>query len=266
MLGSELLLLMKRRRTRVLFILLTLAPWLMGYLIFSFGGGKDGGGPNFLDLVTHNAVFLVLASLSSLLPILLPLAVSLVASDAIAGEASTGTLRYLLVAPLSRIRLLINKLLSSLIFVFALVLSVAISGVVAGSIFFPTGRVLTLSGQTISFPNGVMLAMLAAVLVGFSLVSVVAVGMAISSFTDVPVGATLGTLGVVIISEILGNISQVKGIWPMLPTNYWMSFVDLFRIPIPFGSIWRDLLSQVIWLTFGFSLAAARLSTKDITS
>lgn len=266
MLASEFSLLFKRRRTRALLILLFLAPWLMGYIIFQFGGGQGGQGPNFVNLVTHNAVFLVLASVSSLMPLLFPLSVSLVAADAIAGEASLGTLRYLLVVPVSRIKLLVNKLLAALVFVLVISVGVAVSGLVAGIILFPTGRVVLLSGQTTSFAHGVLLAFFASVLVATSLLSVAGIGLAISTFTDVPVGATLGALGVVIISEILSNITQVRGIWPLLPTNYWLSFADVFRNPISYGAIGKDLLNQGIWLVFAFSLAAARFLSKDVTS
>lgn len=264
MLASELKLLAKRRRTKVLVILLVLAPWLLGYLIFEFGGG--GRGPNFVNLVSHNAVFLVLASLSSLMPLLLPLAVSLISADTIAGEASTGTLRYLLLAPVSRMGLLWGKLAASLLFTAVLCIAVAASSLLAGMAFFPAGRMLLLSGQTVTFGHGMLLAVLASGVVVVSLFSVVGIGLAISTFTDVPVGATLGTLGVVIISEILGNITQVQRIWPLLPTNYWASMADVFRYPLLFGQIEKDLLNQGVWLVFCFSLASARFLNKDITS
>ncbi len=262
---SEIKLLLKRRRTKVLFILLLLEPWLLAFLIYQFGGGR-GQGPNFLNLVTHNGIFLVLASLSSLLPLLLPLAVSLVSSDAVAGEASNGTLRYLLTAPVSRFKLLVHKMSSSLAFIFVLSVTIALSGLVAGSVFFPVGKVLLLSGQTVSFLHGVLLVLLSALLVGLSLICVVAIGIAISTFTDIPVGATLGTLGAIILSEILDNITQVRGIWPLLPTNYWMSFSDLFRSPIIFSGISKNIINQVGWLVFAFSVALAKFRFKDITS
>lgn len=266
MLASELSLLFKRRRTRVLMVLLYLAPWLMGFVIFQFGGGNGGHGPNFIDLVTHNAVFLVMASMSALLPLLFPLAISLVAADSIAGEASLGTLRYILIAPVSRLKLLLYKLSVALIFALVVTIGVAVSGLIAGVAFFPTGRVILLSGQTTSFSHGVFLAFIAAVLIAISMVSVVGLGLAISTFTDIPVGATLGALGLVILSEILSNITQVRGIWPLLPTNYWMTFSSLFSAPIELSGIVKDFINQGVWLIFVFSLASARFLNKDITS
>ena len=48
---------------------------------------------------------------------------SVVAGDAIAGEASHGTLRYLLIAPAGRIRLLIVKYLAAAVFCLAATLT-----------------------------------------------------------------------------------------------------------------------------------------------
>ena len=69
-------------------------------LVLRFAGGPErGGGPTFLGQVTNNGVFAALAGLTITLPIFLPMAVSIVSGDSIAGEASLGTLRYLLVRP-----------------------------------------------------------------------------------------------------------------------------------------------------------------------
>ena len=59
----------------------------------------------------------------------------MVAGDSIAGEAQAGTLRYLLVRPVGRTRLLVAKLVATLVFVLVAVLSVAVVG-------FGVGRLL----------------------------------------------------------------------------------------------------------------------------
>ena len=62
----------------------------------------------------------------------LPITVAIVAGDAVAGEASTGMLRYLLVRPVGRLRLLFAKLVSVTAFVLLAVLFVTVSGYVVG--------------------------------------------------------------------------------------------------------------------------------------
>ena len=95
-------------------------------------GPSGGDGPTFLDQVTHNGVFAALAGLTVTLPIFLPLAVAIVAGDTIAGEANLGTLRYLLVRPAGRTRLLAVKAVTVAVFCLAATFVVAVAGLVAG--------------------------------------------------------------------------------------------------------------------------------------
>ncbi len=72
---------------------------------------SNGDGPAFIGDITENGLFLAFTSLVVTLPLFLPLAVSVVAGESIAGEASTGSLRNLLVVPVGRTRLLVVKYL-----------------------------------------------------------------------------------------------------------------------------------------------------------
>src|SRR5947208_12637231 len=110
MLRAEVSLLFRRLRIKVLLGVLVLVPVIVAGAVRLSGSGPEGGeGPQFLDQVTHNGVFAALAGLTVTLPIFLPLAVAMVSGDAIAGEGSLGTLRYLLLRPAGRARLLVVK-------------------------------------------------------------------------------------------------------------------------------------------------------------
>ena len=63
------------------------------------GGGGNGPGAAFFNQLAGNGVFLTFIALSTLLVLVLPLVVAVVAGDSIAGEAGYGTLRYLLAVP-----------------------------------------------------------------------------------------------------------------------------------------------------------------------
>src|SRR5882724_4007287 len=116
MLRAELLHLFRRRRVQVLLAVLALVPMAI-VVSLKFSGGPDGGdGPTFLNQVTNNGVFAALAALTISLPVFLPLAISIVAGDAIAGEAGLGTLRYLLIRPAGRTRLLGVKAITVVVF------------------------------------------------------------------------------------------------------------------------------------------------------
>lgn len=106
LLRSELSVTFRRWRTLALLGVLAAVPVLVGIAVrietsdgSSLGpGGGGGGGPAFISQISNNGLFLVFTALAATLPFFLPMAVGVVAGDAIAGEASAGTLRYLLVA------------------------------------------------------------------------------------------------------------------------------------------------------------------------
>ena len=114
-----------------------------------------GRGPAFLDRITQNGLFVGVTAMVVSVPLFLPLTVGVVAGDTIAGEAGLGTLRYLLVAPAGRIRLLLVKYagrgcVSSL----SAPLAVALAGAGIGAALFPVGPVTLLSGDTIGTGRG----------------------------------------------------------------------------------------------------------------
>ena len=55
---------------------------------------RPGEGPAFLSQVLSNGTLYAAAALAIVLPLFLPIAVLVVAGDAIAGEAQAGTLRH----------------------------------------------------------------------------------------------------------------------------------------------------------------------------
>src|SRR3954470_5030703 len=163
--SAELKHLFRRRRVHVLLIVLSLVPVAIVIALKLSGGPEGGQGPTFLNQVTNNGVFAALAAMTITLPVFLPLAISIVAGDAIAGEAGLGTLRYLLARPAGRTRLLGAKAVTVLAFCFASTFAVVIAGLVVGSLLFPVGRVVTLSGDTLSLWAGMLRIVLAAAIV-----------------------------------------------------------------------------------------------------
>lgn len=264
MLLSELATLFRRRRSWVLLSVLALVPIAIT-LVVRFSGGPNGGeGPTFLAQVTHNGVFAALAALVITLPVFLPMSIAIVAGDAISGEAGLGTLRYLLVRPSGRTRLLAVKAATVAIFSVVATAVVAIAGLVAGITLFPVGRVTTLSGDTLPLATGMMRIAAASGLVGLSLLGLAAIGLFVSTMTDTPVGAMATTLGLFILAGVLDAIPQLHAIHPWLFTHHWLSFTDLLRTHVSWGEIERNLGLQALYVGVFASAAWARFTTKDI--
>ncbi|MCU1378534.1 MAG: putative transporter integral rane subunit [Acidimicrobiales bacterium] len=264
MLRAELAHLFGRRRVQALLVILALVPIGVVVAIRLSGGPGGGDGPAFLGQITNNGVFAALAALTITLPIFLPLAVAIVAGDAIAGEASLGTLRYLLVRPAGRSRLLGVKALAVVAFCVAAPFVVAAAGLIVGSVLFPVGRVTTLSGDTLSIASGAIRIAGAAGLVGVSLLGLAAIGLFASTLTDIPIGAIAATLGVVILAGVLGTIPQVSAIHPWLLTNGWLSYGDLLRSHVTWTAITRNVALQAGYVLVFGAAAWARLTTRDV--
>src|ERR687888_771546 len=105
--------------------------------------------PPFLTLILSNGLFAPLTALAVIQPFFLPLGAGLLSGDAIAGEASAGTLRYLLARPVGRSRFVLAKYGFVMAQVAAGVVWVVLVGLVAGGVAFGYGPVPTLSGPTI---------------------------------------------------------------------------------------------------------------------
>ncbi|AZZ54818.1 ABC transporter permease [Rathayibacter iranicus] len=263
LLVSELALLFRRRRTWALLAALAAIPVLLAVAVRLSG---EGDGPSFVGAIAGNGLFTGLAAITVAVPLFLPLTVGVVAGDAIAGEASLGTLRYLLVTPVGRVRLLAVKFLASLAFCLAAALTVMVAGILIGLALFPAGPVTLLSGTTVPLVDAIGRALAIAVYAALSLVGLAAIGLFISTLTDVPVGAMAATVVVSIAAQIVGSLSQLAVLHPFLLTSRWFNFADLLRDPIAWGSFGENAVLQLAYVAVFGSLAIARFTTRDILS
>ncbi|WP_083259617.1 ABC transporter permease [Cellulosimicrobium cellulans] len=267
LLASELRLVLGRRRNLVLLVGLALVPVLVGTVLFVTQDTAVGaGGPPFLDRVTGNGLFLVLTALVACLPLLLPLAVGIVAGDAVAGEAQAGTLRYLLLVPVPRTRLLAAKALAVLVFAACTVLAIALSGLVTGAAYFGVGDVTLLSGDTVPVTEGLVRTAGIVAYVGLSLTGLVAVGLFFSTLTEVPVAAMAATVVVAIVSGVLDALPQLSAVHGALLTHHWLDVGELLRAQVDLGVLGQGLAVQAAWVAVFGALAWSRFTTADVSS
>jgi ABC-2 type transport system permease protein len=266
-LRSELRLIFGRRRNLAGLGVLAAVPIIIAFAVrYSSARRGGGGGPGFLSQATSNGLFVGLAALTVELPLFLPLAVAAISADAVAGEASVGTLRYLLATPVQRPRLLAVKYLAVLIFTVAAVLMIAVVGVGLGMALFGAGPVTLLSGTQVSTAVGLWRLLLVCGYLVVCLGALGAIGLFVSTLTEQPVGATIAVVGLAVISQILDSVSQLSAIHPYLPTHYWLAFGDLLRDPIATDQIQLGVFSALVYAAIFLTAAWARFATKDVTS
>jgi ABC-2 type transport system permease protein len=228
--------------------------------------GAGGPGGDFIVGITGNGLFVAFAALILELPLFLPLAVSAISGDAVAGEANLGTLRYLLTIPAGRLRLLIVKYVAIVIFAFVATALVAAVGTIMGLALFGAGDMTLLSGTQTSLADGLWRLLLSVLYLTVQLSALGAIGLFISTLTEQPIGATIAVLLVNVGMFILGQISQLAWLHPWLLTNWWPAIGDFVRDPIFFDNLQRGLVTSAVYGGIFWLLAWARFSSKDITS
>jgi ABC-2 type transport system permease protein len=267
LLRSELGLIFGRRRNLALLAVLAAMPVLIGVALKLAGAGGNGGqGPPFLNQVAGNGVFLAFLALTVMITLVLPLVVAVVAGDSVAGEAGYGTLRYLLVVPAGRTRLLAVKYAGLLVFCVAASLLIAAAALVTGAAAFPIGRVTLLSGDTVSLGAGLARLLLVSLYVAAAMAAVAAIGLAISTLTEHALAAMATILVLVIGSEVADQVPQFAAVHPYLPTNSWLSFDGLLRSPVALTAVGHGLTSFAVYAVIFCAIAWARFTSADITS
>ncbi|WP_258371207.1 ABC transporter permease [Curtobacterium sp. MCBD17_021] len=265
LLGSELALVFRRRRTWAMLGALALVPVLIAVAVRLTTDGDDGG-PAFLGDITNNGLFVSFTALTVSIPLFLPLTVGVVAGDTVAGEASHGTLRYLLVAPTGRVRFILVKTAGAIAFCLAATLLVVLVGAAIGAALFPIGPVTLLSGTQVDGWSSAGRAVLLALYVTLSMLGLVAIGLFASTLTNVPVGAMAATVVLAGASQVLDQLPQLDWLHPFLFSHLWLGFGDLLRDPISFDSFGSNALLQLGYLVVFGALAYGRFASKDILS
>lgn len=266
LLASEISVMFRRRRTLAMLGAIALIPILIAIAVRVSSSRATGRGPAFLDQISQNGLFVSFVAMVVAIPLFLPLTVGVVAGDTIAGEAGGGTLRYLLVAPAGRVRLLVVKYLGTAVFCVAASLTVIVFGTLIGVILFPTGPVTLLSGDTVSVGESLLRSLLVASYVTISLLGLSMIGLFISTLTDVPVGSMAATVVMAVASQVLDQLPQLDWLHPFLFSHYWLSFADLLRQPISWDSYGSNAVLQGAYMVIFGALAYGRFSAKDILS
>ena len=302
MIGVELVKLLRRPRTWISVVLTCALPFLVAvFITITHLTPPPGQGSAFLSAVLQDGALYPAAALALVLPVFLPVAVAVVAGDSIAGEASTGTLRYLLARPVGRTRLLVAKLISVTAYVLLVVLAVTFTAYATGVFLLgpsqaaavgqappgsgaagaggpglagqaPTagqaagGAVTSLSGAPLSLLQLTERIAGAIVFITVSMLGVAAIALFLSTITDSALGAAMGALAALVASEVLVTLNAATVVQPYLPTRYWLAWIDFFRQPIFWRDIQRGFGIQAVYVVVFLAAAWANFSTKDITA
>ncbi len=266
-LRSELGMVFGRRRNLAILAVLAGIPIVIAIAIKVTAPVNDGrDGPPFLFSITANGIFVALTALTVVLPLFMPLAVAVVAGESVAGEASLGTLRYLLVVPVSRTRLLAVKYAGALAYCLAAAFVVAVVGTLMGALLFPIGPVTLLSGTQVSYGAGLARLLLVALYIAAMMAGLAAIGLFVSTLTESAIAAMATTAVLAVLSQVLNQVPQLDWLAPWLFSHYWLDYGDLLRDPIATGAVTKGLAATAAYVLIFGSLAWSRITTKDVSS
>ena len=266
---SELRLVFGRRRNLLLLAVTVVFPVVIGIALrvaAPHPQGGNGAGVSFFNQLAGNGVFLTFIALTTLLILVLPVVLAVVAGDSVAGEAGYGTLRYLLAVPAGRTRLLAVKFATIVVFGLAATVIVAAVSLATGAALFPVGPVTLLSGSTVPLAEGLLRVLFVTLYVAAAMAALGAIGLAISTLTEHAIGAIAAIAILVVTSEVVDQVPQLAAIGPYLPTHWWLSFDSILRAPVDTSTLLKGLLSFGVYVVLFGSFAWARFTSADVTS
>ena len=237
---------LRRPRTYVALGLVVVVPAIVGFALWANPPGEGGEGPRFFSAAISTGLLFPAAALNIMSRFLLVVVIGLFAGDAIAGEAGTGNLRYLLLRPIGRGRLLAAKLIVATSLALIATTLLAGTATLVGGIAFGF-KPLDLPPFFVHQSVGNLLIHIgmATGYVAWSLASVVAFGFMISVMTQSAAGAAGAAVGFGVVSEIMNEITALGSIRDVLPLRYFDSWQTLFWSNHVSDDMWTGLLLPI---------------------
>jgi ABC-2 type transport system permease protein len=217
-----------------------------------------------------------LIALASTMKFFLPLAVAVFAGEAVAGEASWGSLRYALARPVSRARFLTGKFVVALALSGAAVIVVPATAVLVGAAAFGWNPLVAVDGSATSAAHLVAATFtpsaalgrlgLATLYVAAGMTSIFAFSFFLSTTTSRPFVAVAGGVGLTILSRVINAdyLPGVADLSPYMPNNDVDLWQHLFQNPAQTAGMVRFLVLQAVYCAVFLPLAWWYFCRKDV--
>jgi ABC-2 type transport system permease protein len=228
------------QRIRTLVIVGGLAglPLLISFALHAHRGERGDRGEGLFLLARQSGLLVPAAVLSVTSAFLLIVVSGVFAGDSVAGDAGWGNLRYLLMRPVRRGRLLVAKAFVAATLIWFCTFLVATAALVGGVMQFGSHplTVPTVAGSFLHDSGGFTLgtrtllerSAIVTAYVAFGYTALLAIGTFFSTLTDSAAGAIGATIGVYIVSEILDAIPAIGRIRYAFPTHYLEAWHPMF--------------------------------------
>ncbi|WP_226345484.1 ABC transporter permease [Agilicoccus flavus] len=254
----------RRRRTLWAFGIVVALPLI---LVGAFAlGDDDGSGTGFSDLARHGAANLTVFTLLISSDFLLVILAALFAGDAVPAEASWSSLRYLLVAPVGRARLLTSKLVVALAGVVAATTLLAAWSLLVGGVAYGWEPYTSPGGTGLDWAAFLPRLGLAVAAICVTLLQVAGIALLLGTLGDAPLGAVGGAVLVTILASILDAIPELGDLRHALPMHYSRSWLAAFSPDIAWTDLQRGALWSLVYFVASVAGAYWWFRRKDVLS
>lgn len=189
----------------------------------------------------------------------IPLLIIFVAGDQLAGEATAGTYRLILVRPVSRTRIFLAKFITTIIYTVVFVFFLGILSTGLALILLGRGDLILLQRGILILPEADVAwrFFVGYLLAAWAMISIASIAFFFSTFVENAIGPIISTMGLNMIFVLITvlPLDFFKTLKPYLFTNYLNVWLRVFEDPVP----WQDITTGCLALgayTAGFILTA----------
>jgi ABC-2 type transport system permease protein len=258
----------RRRTTWAFGLLLALPLVLVGSFFFGERSTNNRGGATtrIFDLAQSGAAnfSLVLVFLAS--ELLLVLLAALFCGDAVPSEASWASLRYLLVAPVRRARLLTSKLVVGVGSTLLATVLLPAWGLLIGGVFYGWAPLTNPIGEDLGWGEFLPRLALAMAYIFITLLPIAAIAFWLGTRSDAPLAAVGGAVLVSILLNILDQLDALEPYRNAFPGHYSRAWQDALAVSPDYGDMLHGALWSLVWAVAFTMLAYRRFRRTDILS
>jgi ABC-2 type transport system permease protein len=192
------------------------------------------------------------------------LVTALVAGDIVASEDSGNTLKTILTRSLVRRQILAGKVLATLAYVVTVLLSLAVAGIIGGTIAWGFNPLTTLSGTRISALHAFALTFAALGVFALPLLGIAAFALFLSVATRNSAAAIVGSVVYAVAQEAIGGLVHVAWLHRYLLSTQFDAWHGVFHTPADWTTIGRGLWLSAIYIAVPLIAAQLVFRRRDV--
>ena len=200
----------------------------------------------------------------------IPLLISFVAGDQLAGEATAGTYRLILIRPVSRTRIFISKYITTLIYTVVFVFFLGVLSIGLALVLFGSGDLIILNRGILLLPESEVAwrFVIAYLLATCTMITIASISFFFSSFVENAIGPIVATMGLLIVCTVITVMPVELFEIPkkFLFTRYMDMWQKIFMDPIPWNEIKIGMFYMCAWALAAVLGAWSVFVIKDILS